>query len=101
MIRALLIHDGHPGITIQDLGRPGYLAHGLSRGGAADRLAIAEGAALLGQLDTKAAIEMAGIGSTFEATEDMRIALTGAPMRAQIDGANIAWNASHILPKGA
>ncbi|MEO1774027.1 MAG: biotin-dependent carboxyltransferase family protein [Pseudomonadota bacterium] len=88
-------------MTIQDLGRPGYLAYGLSRGGAADRLAIAEGAALLGQPDMAAAVEMAGTGGTFEATEDIRVALTGAPMLAQIDGTNIAWNASHALPKGA
>ena len=44
---------------------------------------------------------MAGTGGDFEATEDMRIALTGAPMRASIDGARIVWNASHLLRKGA
>lgn len=101
MSHALILHGSHPGLTIQDLGRPGYLAFGLSRGGAADRMAVAEGAALLGQSDTLAVLEMAGMGSSFEASEDTRIALTGAPMPAQIDGATIAWNASHLLPKGA
>lgn len=101
MSRALIVHQAGPGVTVQDLGRPGYLAYGLSRGGAADRLALYEGAALLGQAVDSAALEMAGMGGTFEATEDMRIALTGAPMRASIDGAALAWNASHPLHAGA
>ena len=101
MTRALIVHRAGPGVTVQDLGRPGYLAFGLSRGGAADRLALAEGAALLGQGPDSAALELAGMGGEFAATEDLRIALTGAPMRASIDGDSIAWNASHLLPKGA
>lgn len=101
MTRALTVHRAGPGVTVQDMGRPGYLGFGLSRGGAADRLAMAEGAALLGQAGTFAALEMAGMGGEFEASEDMRIALTGAPMRAAIDGQRIAWNASHDLPQGA
>ena len=90
-----------PGLTLQDMGRDGYLALGLSRGGAADRLALAEGAALLGQPAETLALEMAAMGGEFEATEDIRIALTGAPMRATIDGETAAWHASHLLPAGA
>ena len=101
MSRSLIVHKASPGVTVQDTGRPGYLRFGLSRGGAADRLALAEGAALLHQSDNLAALEMAGMGGEFEATEDTRIALTGAPMRASIDGARLAWNASHLLPAGA
>lgn len=101
MTRALIVHRAGPGATVQDLGRPGYLAYGLSRGGAADRMALAEGAALLGQADDFAALELPGLGGLFEATEDMRIALTGAPMRARIDDTRLAWNASHMLPAGA
>jgi len=101
MSRALIVHRAGPGVTLQDQGRPGYLGFGLSRGGAADRLALAEGAALLGQGDDLAVIEMAGLGGEFEAGSDMRIALTGAPMRASIAGTRIAWNASHALRQGA
>ncbi|RKF16754.1 biotin-dependent carboxyltransferase [Roseovarius spongiae] len=101
MTRRLIIHRAGPGVTLQDLGRPGWLAQGLSRGGAADRVALAEGAALLEQPVERAALEMAGAGGEFEAGEDMRIALTGAPMRASVDGAQLAWNASHLLPAGA
>ncbi len=101
MTRELVVHRAGPGVTVQDMGRPGYLGVGLSRGGAVDRLALAEGAALLGQDMACAVLEMVGMGGQFEASADIRFALTGAPMRATIDGAPIAWNASHRLPAGA
>jgi allophanate hydrolase len=90
-----------PSVTVQDMGRPGFLAQGLTRGGAADTLALLEGAALLGQPATLGALEMVGMGGAFRASADMRIALTGAPMTATIDDATVIWNASHTLPKGA
>ncbi len=96
----LIVHRVSPIASLQDMGRPGYLKQGLSRGGAADRQALAEGAALLGQSPEFAALEMAGTGGEFEATGNMRIALTGAPMAATLDGAVLAWNASHALVKG-
>ena len=101
MTAQLIVHRAGPGVTLQDMGRSGHLDAGLSRGGAADRLAMAEGAALLGQSTEKAALEMAGMGGEFEASADIRIALTGAPMRVKLDGANAVWNASHLLPAGA
>ncbi len=101
MSRTLIVHRAGPNLTIQDQGRPGNLAFGLSRGGAADQLAMAEGAALLGQDVTYSALEMAGMGGEFEATENMRFALTGARMPVSIDGVRIAWNASHLLEVGA
>lgn len=100
MSGALIVHHVGPGVSVQDPGRPGFLVQGLSRGGAADRLALAEGAALLGQSFAAAALEMAGYGGTFEAAGDMRIALTGAPMTATIDGEAVVWNASHALYAG-
>ncbi|MCB2115355.1 MAG: biotin-dependent carboxyltransferase family protein [Rhodobacteraceae bacterium] len=96
----LIVHAAGPGVTVQDLGRAGWLAYGLSRGGAADRLALAEGAALLGQSPALAALEMAGTGGSFGATGPIIIALTGAPMRAMLDGAPLLWNASHALAPG-
>lgn len=101
MSRTLTIHRIGPAVTIQDMGRLGYIGEGVSRGGAADRLALSEGAALLGQPDTLPALEMMGMGGEFEASEDMRIALTGAEMRATIDGSPVVWNASHLLPAGS
>ncbi|MEM1429864.1 MAG: urea amidolyase [Pseudomonadota bacterium] len=101
MSRSLIVHRVGPGVTVQDQGRPGYLGYGVSRGGAVDRLALAEGAALLGQPPSCAALEMPAMGGEFEATEDLRIALTGAPMRAALEGTRLTWDASHPLPKGA
>lgn len=98
--RALIVEEAGPGLTVQDLGRPGYLARGLSRGGAADLLALAEGAALLGQDAGLAALEMAGLGGRFLAGDDLRIALTGAPMRATLEGRPLVWNASHAVRAG-
>ncbi|MEZ5778797.1 MAG: biotin-dependent carboxyltransferase family protein [Paracoccaceae bacterium] len=97
---ALIVRQAGPGLSIQDAGRQGWLAFGLSRGGAADLEALAEGAALLRQSVDCAALEMAGFGGVFEAEGGLRIALTGAPMRAAIDGASVAWNASHALRTG-
>lgn len=89
-----------PLASIQDQGRPGQLQQGVSRGGAADLLALAEGAALLRQDTHLAALEMAGIGGLFEATGPLRIALTGAPMQVSLDGESLAWNASHQMWAG-
>lgn len=58
-----------PAVTLQDLGRVGYLARGLTRGGAADVLALFEGAALLGQPAEFAALEMVGMGAAFVPTK--------------------------------
>lgn len=98
-MRALEVLSCGPAVTVQDYGRPGWLGQGLSRGGAADTLALAEGRALLGQEGP--CLEMAGFGGRFRATVPMRIAFTGAPMDARIDGAGVAWNASHLVPAGA
>lgn len=97
----LIVHQVGPGVAVQDLGRPGFLAKGLTRGGASDLLAVHEGAALLKQNPKLAVLEMAGMGGTFEATAPMRIALTGAAMTSTIDGENAVWNASHFLAAGA
>lgn len=97
----LTLLQAGPAMSLQDLGRPGYRAEGLTKGGAADPTALHEGAALLGQKSTHAAIEMAGSGGTFRADSHLRIALTGAEMGANIDGEAIQWNASHLLPAGA
>lgn len=100
MTRELIVHEAGPAVTVQDLGRTGFVALGLARGGAMDRLALHEGAALLGQ-PVQAAIEMIGMGGRFEATRDTRFALTGAPMQATLDGAPLAWHGSHLLPSGS
>lgn len=89
-----------PAVSLQDLGRPGHIAEGLTRGGAMDPRALQEAAALLAQPLT-AALEMTGMGGSFEATADLAIALTGAPMQASLEGSPLRWHACHLMPKGA
>jgi len=97
----MTIHSAGPGLTVQDLGRPGWKAQGLSTGGAADPLALLESAALLGVKPMGAVIEMMGFGGTFSVSEGTRIALTGAVMQADIDGDPLPHNATHFLPAGS
>jgi allophanate hydrolase len=101
MTRALQILSAGLGVSVQDMGRPGLLAMGISRGGAADPVAIAEGAVLLGQSADLAVLEMAGMGGQFTTSADVRIALTGAEMQVDLDGQALRWNASHVMPKGS
>ena len=101
MTGLLKVLSAGPAMSVQDMGRSGYLAYGLTRGGAADPLALHEGAALLGQSATLAAIEMVGMGGTFQTDVDTVIALTGARMTATMDGTPLIWDASHPWPAGA
>lgn len=93
----LTVHEAGPGLTIQDLGRPGWTAEGLSTGGAVDRLALLEAAALLDRGPEAAAIEMMGIGGVFTVDEPTRLALSGAEMRADINGVSIPFGVSFQL----
>jgi 5-oxoprolinase (ATP-hydrolysing) subunit C len=103
MSAALQIIQAAPGLSLQDYGRPGFLANGLSRGGAMDPLALAEGAALmLLPMGDALAIEMAGAGGRFRAEgASLLIALTGAPMVAELDGARLPWPGSFLMPQGS
>ncbi|MDX8354113.1 biotin-dependent carboxyltransferase family protein [Cognatiyoonia sp. IB215182] len=96
----LTIHHAGPGLTVQDLGRPGWKAQGLSAGGAVDRRALFEAAALLGASPQQAVIEMMGFGGAFSTDSDTRISLTGAQMQADIDGELIAANRTYYLQAG-
>ena len=75
MIRVL-----SPGLlsTIQDLGRPGYAAWGVSMSGAADALSLRAGNRLVGNPPGLPAIEMTMTGGAFEFAVDAVVAVTGA-----------------------
>ncbi len=87
-----------PLVTVQDDGRPGHLAQGLARGGAADALARLEARALLDEIG--AGIEIPGASLRLRLHVPALIALTGAPMRADADGRRLLWNAAHALAEG-
>ena len=99
--RQLRVIKAGPSVTIQDLGRPGYQRFGVAEGGAIDTLAMAEGAVLLGNPKEAAALEMFGVGGTFMAEGGaMRIALTGTPMTAKLDGRSLDWRTSFLIEPG-
>ena len=92
MTASINILRAGPSMTIQDLGRPGFARFGLSAGGAMDLYAMAEGSSLLGNAANAAAIEMAGFGGEFTIQDQsLWLALTGAPMRASLDGEKLPW----------
>ena len=100
MTGTLTLHTVGPAVTVQDLGRPGHRPEGLSLGGAADRMALFEAAALLDAQQALPALEMAGMGGTFSVSAPTRVALTGAPMQATLHGQPLGWNGTHVVLPG-
>lgn len=70
--------------TVQDLGRPGHLALGVSHGGAMDRQALAIANLLLGNEPSAAGIEVALHPFRLRAHVDTAIAVTGADCAASV-----------------
>ena len=92
-----------PGLqtTVQDRGRPGHARLGVSAGGAADPLACALANRLAGNDTATAALEMTLVGATVRFEAPASIALAGADMRAEIDGAPFPPFRSRAVPAGA
>ncbi len=101
MTAGLVVERTGPAVSIQDLGRPGLLKSGLSRGGAADRSAFIEGLALLDLPLGTAGIEMAELGGRFRFQVPVRFALTGAAMKATLDGERLDVSTSRFAAAGA
>ena len=89
-----------PLALIQDLGRPGLAALGVSRSGAADRGSFRLGARLLAQDYTAAGIEVTFGGLAVRAHGDVMLVLTGAPDPATVNGIDVAHLASFVLKDG-
>lgn len=90
-----------PGLqtTVQDLGREGYGALGVSASGAADAVALRLGNLLLENGAGTPALEMTLTGGTFLFPEGAVICLAGANFGAQADGkAMELWRPHAILP---
>jgi antagonist of KipI len=92
-----------PGLltTVQDLGRPGYGALGVSASGAADAVSLRIGNRLAGTDEGAAALEMTLLGGTFRFPEGGIIALAGSDFGATLDGEPVElWTAFHVKPGG-
>lgn len=77
-MRALEILQTGPLTTVQDLGRPGYAALGVSPSGAADRRAHRLATALVGNHPGAAALEITFGGLVVRARGELTVALAGA-----------------------
>jgi len=84
-----------PGLltTVQDLGREGHGAVGVSASGAADALALRVGNRLVGNPEGAAGLEMTLLGGAFQFSQNATIATTGADFAATIE--------ERVVPQGA
>jgi len=89
-----------PLTLVQDLGRPGFAALGVSRSGAADRGSFRLGARLLAQDYAAAALEVTAGGLAVRAHGPLMIVLTGADAHAEVDGRGVGTGAPFELGDG-
>ncbi|MGQ0799023.1 MAG: biotin-dependent carboxyltransferase family protein [Pseudomarimonas sp.] len=87
--------------TVQDLGRTGFAALGVSVAGAADTYSLRVANLLAGNDQSAAALEISLLGPTLRFVGDARVAMTGADIHAQCDGVALrGWRAID-LPAGS
>jgi len=90
-----------PLALVQDAGRPGHAAVGVSPSGAADRGAFVAGARLVGNDPARhAAIEVTLGGLSVRSTAPCTVALCGAECPASVDGRAVAWATALPLVPG-
>ena len=88
----------NPGLytTVQDSGRPGYAACGVSAGGEFDRSSAELANALLGNALGRAVLELTLVGGTYQAAAPLAMALAGAPLDARIVDPNGSEHALRV-----
>jgi biotin-dependent carboxylase-like uncharacterized protein len=90
-----------PGLftTVQDLGREGFGAMGVSASGAADAASLRVGNLLVGNLDGAAALEITLFGGTFLFPDAAAIVLSGSDFGAVLDGVAVEmWEPVDVRP---
>jgi antagonist of KipI len=90
----LVVVDPGMFTTVQDLGRPGWGAAGVSACGAADPVSLRIGNRLVGNRDGAAAIEMTLRGGAFRAEAPVLVAVCGSDFGSSIP----AWTATRLSP---
>ena len=86
--------------TVQDGGRFGGQASGMTESGAMDRGSLRLANRLLGNEENAAALELTLFGGSFEIEGEGRIALTGADMQAKINGQSVPMNEAVAVRDG-
>ncbi|MCM3697069.1 5-oxoprolinase/urea amidolyase family protein [Microbacterium oleivorans] len=98
---AAMVLDPGPLATVQDAGRPGALAEGVSLSGAADRRALAAANRLVGNAPGAAAVEVTLGGFRATALRDVWIAVTGAWGSVHVAGREVDPYRPVLWPAGA
>jgi antagonist of KipI len=98
---SLLVENPGWMTTVQDLGRPGFGALGVSPSGAADPIALRLGNLLLGNDAGAAVLEMTLVGGRYLFPEGGVIALAGADFGAKLNGQPIEMWIPHAVRPGA
>jgi antagonist of KipI len=96
-----LIEVCAPGLltTVQDLGRDGFGAMGVSTSGAADPVALRIGNRLVGNAQGAPALEMTLVGGAFVFPERSVVALAGSDFGATVDDKCVEmWSSIEIRP---
>jgi biotin-dependent carboxylase-like uncharacterized protein len=95
----LVVESGGMLTTVQDFGRGGYGALGVSASGAADAVALRIGNLLLENAAGTPALEMTLTGGTFLFPDGAVICLAGGNFGAWVDGKSLElWRPHAILP---
>jgi len=95
----LVVQDGGPLTTIQDLGRFGHLRVGIPTSGPMDPEAFLLANRLVGNPDGEAGLECTLIGPRVEFADDRLVAVTGADMAPTVNGAPVpAWETVPVKP---
>ncbi|HET8922606.1 MAG TPA: biotin-dependent carboxyltransferase family protein [Candidatus Acidoferrum sp.] len=85
--------------TVQDLGREGFGAMGVSASGAADAVSLRIGNRLVGNAEDAAGLEMTLLGGTFVFPEAAVLALAGSDFGATLDGVSVElWSSLEVKP---
>ena len=97
---SLLVENPGWMTTVQDLGRPGFGALGVSPSGAADPVALRLGNLLVGNESGAAALELTLVGGRYLFPEGGIIALAGADFGAKLNGQPIEMWIPHAVRPG-
>lgn len=96
----MIVENGGILTTVQDEGRYGYQAFGVSTSGAMDSRAFHIANILVGNDRKEAALEMTFMGPTLTFDEDNVIAITGADLTATLDGVDVPMYRAVPVQKG-
>ncbi len=93
----IVVEQTAPLLTVQDRGRTGLFADGITRSGPLDRLALEVANALVHNDENDAGLEGCLGGASFRFAIDTDVAVTGADAEVSINGATVAAYEGHTL----